>query len=128
MCYGSADLCNEYCFCSFTLGPLWGVQCNMECALNKDGSNSGQQCPWTSSGFGLKCTPLVPGATNAGGVKNMGRTECARGQCSGGSVGLFCILQSTSGGNYKLCGRGKSRRSDQLADSKRISLTSKDVY
>ena len=95
-----------------TLGPAGGVQCDVECSLNKYGWNSGQQCPWTGAGFGLKCTPLAPGAINAGCAKNMGRTECVRGRCSGGSVGLFCILQSTSGGNYKLCGRGPRGKDD----------------
>jgi hypothetical protein len=74
------------------------VQCAMECILNKDNGNSGNQCPWKGTGHGLKCDPFG----GCSGDNCMGETACVRGSCPPGSVGVFC-RKSGAPSNYKLC-------------------------
>jgi hypothetical protein len=75
-----------------------------ECAVNKDGSNSGGQCPWGDYSYGVRCSYLAGCRT---GVKNncWGYTACALGTCPDSAIGVFCIeSESGSSDSFKVCG------------------------
>ena len=74
-----------------------------ECVVNKNGTNSGGQCPWSGySYYGVKCSYLANCST---GVKNncWGYTTCGYGTCPSSAVGVFCI-ESGNSDNFKICG------------------------